>query len=352
MLEYIYPYIYLYLLVSISLLLSRFTKINLFFNLSLILLSLFSGLRWMVGADYLAYINIFNGIVDDRPIESIEVLNEVVVKVIDKIGLPQEYTLFLYSCVTIYCFGTFLNFYSKNKELSLFIFMTLPPFYLSSMNQARQWLAVSLVMLSLNYLDIRNFKKFSLFFLISCGIHKSSLFFSPLYFFVLKPINITKILVFSLACLLITPFVDYIWSISPYSDYKNLEFFNEKFNYSFLYVNAFLPVLLIIFYYFKFGFNDFTNKNALVFNLSIYSFLILVIGILANIPTSYLVRVNSFFQSYLLLILPLLLTNYFGLKKLLFNFSIIIITSIYFFYTLIFNGDYYYIIPYTTFINN
>lgn len=352
MIEYSYPYLYLYLSVSIFLLFSRFTKINLFYKLSLFLLALFSGLRWMVGADYLAYINIFNGIVDDRPIETIEVLNEVVVKVIGQIGLPQEYTLFLYSFITIYCFGSFLNFYSKNKELSLFLFMTLPPFYLSTMNQARQWLAVSLVMLSLNYLDTKNYKKLSLFYIIAFGIHKSSLIFSPLYFFVLKPINITKILLFSSGCLLITPFVDYIWSISPYSDYKNFELLNEKFNYSFLYVNAFLPVLLIIFYYFKFGLNDFSNKNVLVFNLSIYSFLILIIGIFANIPTSYLVRVNSFFQSYLLLIPPLLLSNYFGLKKLLFNFFVIIVTSIYFFYTIIFSGEYYSIIPYTTFLIN
>lgn len=93
---------------------------------------------------------------------------------------PQIYFI-VSSAIIVGCFIWFINKYSDDVPLSIILFYTIGG-YFYSMNTTRQFIAISLCVLSIPLIINRNKFKFSILMLIACFIHTSSVVFIPLYF--------------------------------------------------------------------------------------------------------------------------------------------------------------------------
>ena len=84
------------------------------------------------------------------------------------------------SFFTLIGFYHFINKFSKNKLLSFYIFFTFS-MATNSMNTIRQYMAISLLLFSIDYLLSRDLKKYLIFVILATTIHSSSIIFVVLY---------------------------------------------------------------------------------------------------------------------------------------------------------------------------
>lgn len=151
-----------------------------------LLLSIIAGLRhYTIGNDTIIYLNSFNEIlqggINAIKISRFEIGYNVLVFLFTRMCGSFNLYLFIVSLIINMSFGYFIYKYSKNKTFSFLLFI-LCRFYFSEFNVLRQMLSLSVLLLSVKYIEERKFTKYLIFMLIAALFHKSILLVIPIYF--------------------------------------------------------------------------------------------------------------------------------------------------------------------------
>ncbi|PGH20186.1 hypothetical protein RN96_11465 [Fusobacterium polymorphum] len=166
-------------------------------NITLIFLTLFTGLRFNVGADYLSYGYIFNTIKSNQNIR-IEPLYWLINKILPNYILVCSFVAFL----SLYFIFKFIN-YLDEKNFYFILFGYVSIYYLQwNMSTVRQGLAISIFLYSTIFLFEKKYKKY-LFFILVGGLFHKTLFLAFLIYPIFKLKIKDRFLIISFFCLFI-----------------------------------------------------------------------------------------------------------------------------------------------------
>lgn len=160
----------------------------------IIVFTLFFGLRYNVGIDYMAYYNNAEFSLWNKPQKGTGQYFEPAFRALyalsDFFCLPSN-TIFVLSGFLIYVFlFAGIRSYSVSFPLSLFIFISSGLFYFS-FNEMRQFVAVCIVFYGYSFCIRRNFFKWILTVLFAMSFHKSAFIIFPVYFLSIIKMNRT-----------------------------------------------------------------------------------------------------------------------------------------------------------------
>jgi transmembrane protein EpsG len=167
-----------------SLLVCRKEIVFLLCLLMVLVLGVFSGLRYDVGRDYLSYLGTvahgtYNGIALTG--EQYEFGYIAIAALIFKTGI-SPYSLFYFFGFMVATFLVItITGRSKYSWFSFFLFFT-DGFILSSFNIMRQFLAVTIFLASVNAICSKKLFQYYLLIILASFIHRSAIFLLPMYF--------------------------------------------------------------------------------------------------------------------------------------------------------------------------
>lgn len=155
---------------------------------SILIPSVFAGIRFRVGTDYSNYYNIFLAL---QKIDFVDVFDELNISsdlgfyLMAKIFLyfleiETIYGLYAFVIVSIFVYTILSQYKQYNLTLSYLFFLFI--FFSTSLNILRQCVAVVIIFYSLKYIFCNNLYKFLLFIALSAMIHSSAIIVLPLYF--------------------------------------------------------------------------------------------------------------------------------------------------------------------------
>ncbi|MFF3023904.1 EpsG family protein [Gottfriedia sp. NPDC057948] len=170
-----------------------------FLRASLFMLFLCAALRLEIGSDYLLYQSIYNSSYEKYL--SMGWVYTFESEFFRFLGLSFQYFIAFNSFIFMLGIYILLKKFSNYKYISLLAFLGSYA-YFSSFNGFRQYSSISLVIISLILFYDKN-KKITaiLIFLISLGIHKSSIMFLPLYLFYIIKIRHKNYIIILFICL-------------------------------------------------------------------------------------------------------------------------------------------------------
>lgn len=174
---------------------------NLPILLSMFILIFFAGLRdRFVGTDTNNYVDIFNYLkFENDSIFDTESTIEKGYLIIEKIALllSSNYwsLLTLIAAICVYSNFYIIKKLSKNFFISIFIYLTLTS-YLIFFNGARQGLAVSISVISIQFIINRNLTRFVICILIASLFHRTALILIPFYYILRIQFTYKKALLF------------------------------------------------------------------------------------------------------------------------------------------------------------
>ncbi|GFK23625.1 EpsG family protein [Tetragenococcus halophilus] len=155
----------------------------------LLLTSLFvplltASFRYNVGTDFKVYSSyqipyVLNGF--DKQFKLIEPLYQLVIKLGNFFGSYQWIFVFTHLIIILFIFFAIKKL-SVDYFLSVLLFYV-TGFYFLSLNGMRQFIAISVLIFSINYIYEKNFFKFFICSIIAVAFHKSAVVFLPIYFF-------------------------------------------------------------------------------------------------------------------------------------------------------------------------
>lgn len=320
-----------------------------------ITLILFSSFRYDVGVDYLMYYELVSNYSNEYTtdldhIYNFELAHGSIINSLFFIFKNRFIVfciyIFLIAAFTITCFVVFINQFSDDRYLSLFIFMALPIFYLSSFNAVRMFSAVSLFCVSLKYIKQKNFIKYAFVCMICISLHKVSIIIFPLYFFLNRIITVPQYL-FILFAVTLFPFYDTILNyLCTYSGLPLFYFLESENSINYLSVIFFLFSFILIML-FKIKSINITKYN-LFLNLLLISQILIILSFHLPIRNDYIFRLTGFFSPAIIILIPAIIYNT-RIKQLFFVRKIVIFCCVcYFTYTIIIGGTSNNLVPYDT----
>lgn len=175
--------------------------------------------------------------------------------------------------------------------------------YLQSFNQARQMLAVAIVLFSIRYIESNNIKKYFIFIILASFIHESAVIFLPLYFMKNIQFNKKAILIYLIGFLIFYFEFEIIERLISYTKYYN--YFSSQYNIQNVfstYMNAIVRVLLLFLVLsFRNKYDLKTNKKM---NFIYHMVAICTILQFCAIKYYFFGRLTTYFYSFYILILP------------------------------------------------
>lgn len=282
-----------------------------------ILLSLFCGLRCNVGIDYDAYLLIFDDIKSGNDISIQEPGYKLLVQAIIAMGGNQQLVFLLFAFATNMLIYRYIEYNSPNSPfLSLFTYLCVGAFFLSSMNLVRQYLAIAIFAYSLKFILNKQFYKYLTAVLLGAFFaHVTLLLLLPVYLLNRKISNKFKFVIF-LSLLLLSKFVAVIIAASPYSVYLLASDVDNSMELIYLLFIITLLLLLV---------DCFAKCDCgyLFSNLNFISFLFLMTMILnPNITTDIFMRMNNYFFVGGIVLIPRVLYSFQRLSVRLFLSSL------------------------------
>ncbi|UUT61294.1 EpsG family protein [Aeromonas hydrophila] len=183
--------------------------------LPLLFMALFSGLRYDAGNDYFTYLDIIRTGIG---LERLELLNRIIIDLGYYFNNHYLY-FFVTSFIITFSIGIYCIRDSQYPGYAILLFLLLPLSYLTSFGYVRQYLAISLFVLSVSFFMERRLTfSFLLFFLASIS-HSSALLFIwvfPVAFFINKRIYSVSFYFFIL--ILFYLFGEFVLIISKHFD--------------------------------------------------------------------------------------------------------------------------------------
>ena len=323
-----------------------------FYTLSLILI-LFSSLRYDVGIDYLFYFELVSNYssfysTSLKHIYEFEPIHQILIKFLYFLFSDRYIVFYIYICImsviTVSCYVIFILHNTNDKYLSLFIFMTLPIFYLSSLNAVRMFAASSVFLVSLVCIEKNNIFKYLLFCTICISLHKISFILLPLYFILKIRFSLFKYLLV-LCITIFFPFYEIIITnlvkIFNLPLFYILEYDNEFNKLSVI----FFLISLVLIIYFKLKLNVNKAHNILL-NMLFLSQVLIIISFHLPFRNDYIFRLTGFFLPALIILLPLFVSLIKIKQKFIMRKLLICICLAYFLITINFRGNEYNLVPY------
>ncbi len=193
-------------------------KTFVFLIISAVLLIIFSGFRYFVGADYPIYKNLYSGFslyteyadvwkkaTFQATSEQIEWIYVLLNKILFDMGMPFYMVTFIMVLMSVS-----LKFTTIYQNLTLPVLGAMmyfmPLYFFEDTGQIRQGMGVAICVFSFKYIKERNLLMFILMMYLALGFHKSAVVFFPAYWIVRIPMNSSRILVVIVIAILLSPF--------------------------------------------------------------------------------------------------------------------------------------------------
>lgn len=186
-----------------------------------VLMIIFSGFRYFVGADYPIYRNLYSGFslyttykdVLDKALfiptsEQIEWIYVFINKILFDLGSPFYVVTFVMVLMSISLKFTTIYQNLAYPVLGAFMYF-LPLYFFEDSGQIRQGMGVAICVFSYRYIKARNLPMFLLMMYIALGFHKTAVAFLPAYWVVKIPMNKARIIVVIVIAILLSPFEVY-----------------------------------------------------------------------------------------------------------------------------------------------
>lgn len=226
------------------------------------------------------------------------------------------------STLILFSVSRFIYKYSHNIAFSFFIFMTSRMFF-ASMNISRQYLAMAILLFSVEFIKNRNFLKFSIAVVIASSIHFTAIIFFAVYPLSKLKFNLKKtILLLSLGIitfLLFDKIINiFVSVIGRYEGYLEGEYFNFERNiavYLSLIINLLFFLVALLTKYWKYGEPEKHAKEIGIYYQAsslelpneklfyIFCLLTLILSII-GLKATILSRIESYFSIYFLAFIP------------------------------------------------
>lgn len=282
-------------------------------NWLIIILTLFIGFRYNVGADFTAYIHDYN-IITQKKISELFISSEFGFNLLLKlcsVVYDSPTTMFLV-CAAIFvtiCINT-LYMHAIHFSLSVVLFI-LCGTCLESCNAMRQSLAVAILLSSYSCIQRRDTKKYILLILLATVFHSSAIVMLPLYFILSCPKKLRKH--YWLAMIIGFMFLSYIglFGVAETVTGKSI---NLEVSYMTTQVNI-LRVLVAIAPCSLIFMLEKDQINRLTFPVNIV--IINAVLMCVTYRSAYLARICMYPTSFLCLAIPVLLNNLATGKELL-----------------------------------
>lgn len=342
------PYIILFifcLFLSVSIDSSKGMK-KAFIVLFILVISLFSGLRFGVGTDYFNYVNYIEKISLGAN-TYMEPGFEWVVRLLSFSGLGSQSVFLLFSFFTVFFYCCYISRKSNLIGISLLSFVGLSIFYLATMGGIRQFFAISLFLFSFKYIDNKELYKFILMIIIAAFFHSSAVLMLPVYFIINKkiPIWIYCVSLFAV-CFFSGYVVNFLNYIGFSGAYLNVgHFLNYGFNLKFVFVF----VLLISLLYLRWrGVLIFSTKPESINMLAIACSISVLPIIFNEMPSKPFIRLTSYFTPVIIIIIGdlILLFSKDKRTKIFLYLIVCLLLMVAYFALLYFQGKEYSLVPY------
>ncbi len=141
---------------------------------------LMAGIRDGVGYDFESYNNIYK-MIKSNTLKSANISVEPAYFLMNKICFNFQSVIFLSALIGVGIKILMINKYSDNKLISLIMYFT-GVFIMYDMGVIRQGMSIAIALISIQYIEERNFVKFLFTIIIASLFHISILVFIPLYF--------------------------------------------------------------------------------------------------------------------------------------------------------------------------
>ena len=325
-----------------------------------LLLVLLAGLRYNIGFDYQAYVEIFNNngtTIDvltgniNLDIEKGYLLLNALVK---DIGLGVEVIFFIMALITIILLFISFYKYSNYLELSILIYLS-RFFFVRDMGQIRSSLACAIVLYSIKFIKEKDIKKFGICILIGCLFHKGAILGVLLYVlckFKPKNYNIYYII---LALSLIIGSIDITSLIQSISWIIPERYLDYIFNSYYISGKGILNPVLLIQITIILMFIKYRNKikpNQKYYDILLNGYLIstVILSIFSRFDT-IAGRLSTILATFEVVIIPSFIFIFSDKNAKKFASILIILYSLAIFYVLFVSRNIEFYIPYTSIFN-
>lgn len=299
-------YILLLGLIVILSIIGIVSKNTLFFKLIMLIVILFSGLRFEVGRDFKQYQLIYDNIVTSvAPYSVNEPGYILLVKLVHFIGGTQQLIFLMFSAITMTLYSKFIIKNSPLIYVSLLIFICVGPFFLSSLNQVRQYAAIGMFLFALKYVkDKKLFKYLLVIFTSTIFFHLSTILVIPFYFLLNRKLTLFQKGMLLVLVLISIKFLFWILSFTPYN-YFIVRGLESDYDSALI-----LFQLLIALGVFIFSLKLENDENRMFFNMNLVSIMILLpVMLLNNISSELFLRLNNYFFAYMIICIPLIVNQ-------------------------------------------
>ncbi|QKF76875.1 EpsG family protein [Arcobacter defluvii] len=343
-------YLGVYFFIIFALFLNYMYKTKYFIYFTFVLLLLFSSLRFEVGADYLVYYDMFIDFKKNIALFDFEPLNMLIINSVNFSDINVYFIFFIYSFLILCGIYYFIFKLSLSKEISIILFFLIGIFYLSTLNGIRQWAAISMILVAIvNIINKQNFRGF--FFIFLAMMFHSSAIVLFVLFFLKRKFKLTTLLIILIIVVIVSGFLVDAITNTGYRRYLIEGLYTQSVNLILLSIYIFsLMIFPFLFKYFNKNV-ELSNKMVFLLNMNFVSVLILVIGYILELSMISIMRINMYFQLQIIILIPeflLIIKNKY--IRFLLQYLMILVLSIYFFYTLFVNGELYKLVPYNTYL--
>ncbi|MGL0818280.1 EpsG family protein [Vibrio vulnificus] len=314
-----------------------------------IVLTIFSGLRYDVGTDFKTY-EYYISLLRQGYDTYMEPGFEAIVYSSQSLGFNGQVTFFLSSLLIALFSMLYIKRHSYYIGLSIVIFLCFPIFYLASFNGVRQFIAVSIFLFSIRYILEKNIVKYLFCVAIACAFHMSAVILLPLYYVLNSKIERYKLIFLVMSIFAMAESLPYFLEMIGFSSkYTSTEIYsNSGFDFKLLVI----LILYMILRFLKDRYMKCYNDYNIASNMLLITCVIGVIPLLTSLPSAPVIRVTSYFSPALIIVIPNLIRLLkVGVVKVSSYCLILSVCIAYYILTLISSGYKFRLLPYNINLN-
>lgn len=229
------------------------------FFISVLIIYLFSAIRYGVGWDYFAYYETIKYNLSTNIVLNKEFFTILLVEFARYIDKPQSYFA-INSAICIFLITFTIKRYSKDPWISLIFFISFPLFYLNSLSTVRNFTALAITFYGVRYIIDKKMIKYIITVIVASFFHKTALIAMVFYFVKDVKWKISNFLILLLTLPLISLIIKYLITtfVPNYSIYLDSRQTQEGTKAIFV----FIFITLVFFMFHKYLVN---NKNLIVY---------------------------------------------------------------------------------------
>ncbi|RIW36054.1 EpsG family protein [Bacillus salacetis] len=315
-------------------------RLNSKLSIIILLLPLFilAGFRaTTVGNDTLNYYTTFLSVSQENLFSStvsrLEIGYIFLMRIIGNLGLSYLGFQIITTAFIFLSIGRFIYKYSLNPALSVFVFVTSRMFF-GTMNISRQYIAIAILLYSIDFLKKREFTKFFIIVFLASLFHSSALVFLILYPIALVKLNKKRIILFIGVGTILSIIFDNVIQLvinltNKYQGYLDSQYFNFEGNTAIYFQLAIYFIFFIVGSYTGYWKSDYNNikeinsntinkrirksnnKGVTITNEMIWyvaALLTFIIGIV-GLNSTIMDRIAMYFSVFYLAYIPSLITK-------------------------------------------